>query len=283
MSAPAPRQSPSGRFARAYYLIWGLLAACGLGYLASFGLQFDVHLAKEEQAAVDPELGIRVANQALSELGNVQRSMIDIRKDLGQLKQAADHRDVADRDAQARLAALEERVTTLVPSPGVAAAPAPDQSPHLRNVEKGVAAADKKAAARRAPGRVVTEVEGSSPQPVPPAGVPQVETGSIATPPPAAAAFGAPKVTAAREQKYSVQVGAGPSVDALRLSWNVLVERHGALAVLQPRFVAPKTGSSVYRLVAGPLASKADAEKVCADMGVGRQGCLPTTSTGEPL
>jgi hypothetical protein len=283
MSAPATRHGPSGRFAKGYYLIWGLLAAGGLAYLTSFTLQFDLNLAaKGEQTAVDPALGLRVANQALSEIGSVQQSVSAIRKDLGQLKQTIDHRDAQERESQARLAAVEERLTALATPPPVAAAPASEPSPHHRTVEKSVAAAEKKAAARRATARVVTVVEGPSPQPALATEPPQVETGSIASPQPSVT-FGAPKVTAAREQSYSVQVGAGPSLDALRLTWSVLMERHGALALLQPRFVAPRAGSGAYRLVAGPLASKADAERVCADMGVGRQGCLPTTAIGEPL
>jgi hypothetical protein len=128
-------------------------------------------------------------------------------------------------------------------------------------------------------------IEGSSP----PAGAPPVaesqpaavETGSIT--PPAGVTFGKAKVNPAREQTYAVQVGAGPSLDALRLTWSILSERHGALAVLKPRYVAPRGGSGSYRLVAGKFVSKAEAEKVCADMGVGRQGCLPTTALGEPL
>ena len=38
-----------------------------------------------------------------------------------------------------------------------------------------------------------------------------------------------------------------------------------------------------YRLVAGPLASKADADKVCADIGLTRNDCFATTVLGKPL
>jgi TolA-binding protein len=270
---------------RTYYMVWGLLAAGGLGYLASFTPQLGLQVAaKEERPAIDPEAGLRAASQALSEIGSVRQSVSEIRKDIGQLKQAADNRDAQERESQARIAALEERVTSLAAPPAVAAAPASEPSSHVRTVEKGAAASDRKTAARRATARVVTEVEGPNAESANAAPPPPVETGSIAAPPPGVAiAYGAPKVTPVKEQAYSVQVGAGPSLDALRLTWSLLSERHSALAVLQPRYVAPKAGSSVYRLVAGPLSSKADAERVCADMGLGRQGCLPTTAIGEPL
>ena len=61
------------------------------------------------------------------------------------------------------------------------------------------------------------------------------------------------------------------------MSWLALRDQHGdALGSLQPRFVPPRNGNGPYRLVAGPLPSKADADKVCAEMGLGpRQAASP--------
>jgi hypothetical protein len=292
MSAPAIQRAPSGRFSRTYYMVWGLLAAGGLTYLASLGLPI-VSPGKppaQQVAAIDPELGVRVANRALAEVGSVQQTVRAIQSDLGRLKDTVDQREVQERESQARLSAVEERLTALATPPVAAEAP---QSPHIispkQKAAEKKAASDKRAAEQRAGAHVVPVAEGPSPtppratDPAPQAAAdaPTIETGSI----PASAAtvtFGEPQVTPVR-QAYSVQVAAGPSLDALRLTWNKLTQQHGALAVLQPRFVAPKPGSATYRLVAGPLASKADAEKVCQDMGVGHQGCLPTTSVGKPL
>jgi cell division septation protein DedD len=110
---------------------------------------------------------------------------------------------------------------------------------------------------------------------------PNIETGSIAAPP--AITFGEPEVTPAR-QAFAVQLAAGPSLDSLRLSWSLLRDRHGgALASLQPRFIAPRAEGGPYRLLAGPLPSKADADKVCTTMGVGKQSCFSTPYTGDPL
>ena len=85
------------------------------------------------------------------------------------------------------------------------------------------------------------------------------------------------------QQAFAVQLAAGPSLDALRLSWGLLLERHGgALTSLQPRFVAPRTEGGPYRLLAGPLPSKADADKLCAAIA-GKHGCLSTPYIGDPL
>jgi hypothetical protein len=125
--------------------------------------------------------------------------------------------------------------------------------------------------------RIVSTVPEQGEPPAP------LETGSVA--PPATITFGAPVVTPTRTTSfYAVQIGAGPSIDALRLSWSLLVEKHGeTLGSLEPRVVSPRTEGAPYRLVAGPLTTKAEAEQVCAQMGVGRASCFSVTYVGEPL
>jgi hypothetical protein len=192
------------------------------------------------------------------------------------LKETIGQRDAQDRESQSRLAALEERVSTLAtpPPPPVAVITVPSAKQKAADKAK----AEKRASEQRATSRIVTVV----PEQPAAAEPPKLETGSIAAAPPAIT-FGEPEVTPAR-QAYAVQLAAGPSLDALRMSWLALRDQHGdALASLQPRFVAPRGGSGSYRLVVGPLPSKADAEKVCADMGLRRDGCFATTALGQPL
>jgi hypothetical protein len=115
----------------------------------------------------------------------------------------------------------------------------------------------------------------------PAAAQPKLETGSI-PPSPSNITFGEPQVTPA--QPYAVQLASGPSLDALRMSWLALRDQHGtALGSLQPRYVAPRGGTGTYRLLVGPLASKADADKVCANLRLTRNDCFATTLLGKPL
>jgi hypothetical protein len=291
MSAQAVQQTQSGRFIRVYLLTWGLLAAGGLTYLASVAWQLDPRPPQQEQVAkpaIDPEQGLRAATKALTEIDNVQHTVIEVQRDLGRLKETVGQRDAQDRDTQSRLAALEEKVSTIAtrPPPPVAIITVPSEK--QKAADKAKAAVEKRASEQRATARIVSVVE--TPKPEQPAGAepaetaPKLETGSIPAAPPPAITFGAPQVTPAKQQTYTVQLGAGPSLDALRMSWLALRDQHGnVLGTLQPRFVAPRGGSGPYRLVAGPLPSKADAEKVCTDMGLGRGGCLPTTALGHPL
>ena len=107
-------------------------------------------------------------------------------------------------------------------------------------------------------------------------------TGSIASPP---IAFGAPVVTPSPTLPFAVQLAASHSLETIRQSWSQLRERHAAsLAALEPHVVPPRAdGSGHYRLVAGPLPTRADAERLCTELGVGRQGCFATTFIGQPL
>ena len=286
MSAQALQHAQSGRFIRVYLLTWGLLAAGGLTYLASLAWHVDLHMPQQQVAkpAIDPEQGLRVANKALVEIDNVQHTVIEMQKDLGRLKDTVGQRDAQDKEAQSRLAALEERVSTLATPPPVAVITVP--SAKQKAADRAKAVAEKRASEQRATSRIVTVVEEPKSEPPaaadPPAAPPKLETGSIPAAPPIIT-FGEPEVTPVR-QAYTVQLGAGPSLDALRMSWLALRDQHGdALASLQPRFVAPRSGAGPYRLVAGPLSSKADADKVCADMGMGRDTCFATTALGQPL
>jgi hypothetical protein len=118
-----------------------------------------------------------------------------------------------------------------------------------------------------------------------------IETGSVARklpPAPVVAAAPvtavAPKVSAPAKSKSStgVQIASGPSVDALRLNWMLLSDRHSnVLKPLEPRFVSDASG--VYRLVAGPFGSPADAQRACADLKARGANCQTTEFGGEAL
>jgi hypothetical protein len=299
MAVQATHHAPSGRFIKVYLLTWGLLAAGGLTYLAS--VAWHPELFSPGQQTAQPDQSLRAANLALAEVGSVRRTVTEIQRDLGKLKETVDQRETEDRAAQARLASLEEKMGAMASS-----TPAIISVPNATAAGKQRPTKAQKTAEPNSPTRLISVVDATkdqpapaaateaapAPQPAPRSEVPSLpgttlETGSIAQPAPAIT-FGEPQVTpavaAVPRSPYAVQLAAGPSLDALRVSWGLLVERHGsALASLKPRVVAPRAEGGPYRLVAGPLTSKAEADKVCADMGVGKQGCFSTTFVGEPL
>ncbi|MFN3867993.1 MAG: hypothetical protein ACK4MF_02875 [Hyphomicrobiaceae bacterium] len=85
-------------------------------------------------------------------------------------------------------------------------------------------------------------------------------------------------------QSVGVRLTTGPSIDALRLSWSLLIERHGAtLANLEPRYVAGGSSLAPYSLIAGPIASDAAARKLCDDLRAKGIPCTVGTFTGNAL
>jgi hypothetical protein len=301
MAADIEKSARSGRYIRFYLLFWGVLAAIGLGYLATLALQPDAGAppARIDTAqAPEPEQGLRLANRALAEIGNVRRSVGEMQRDLGQIKENLEQRDAGEKAVQSRLAALEDKVTTLatpVATPAPPAAPPPPVAKKEKTRKSVAEAPGTQPTGQRPTARVISVVGvpasvpgGQDTPPTPsaepaPAATP-LETGSLA--PAAPITFGEPVVTPSRAPTtfFAVQIGAGPSPDALRQSWSLLLEKHGeTLAALEPRVVAPRTAGAPYRLVAGPLTSKAEAERVCTQMSVGRAACFSTAYVGEPL
>ncbi|MCC0009861.1 MAG: hypothetical protein H6875_05370 [Hyphomicrobiaceae bacterium] len=108
------------------------------------------------------------------------------------------------------------------------------------------------------PLRRVSQVAPVQPQPVT-----RIETGSVTAP----VTFGAPVVTRQPEGNIGVRLTAGPSVDALRLSWSLMSERYSnVLGGLQPRYVTDGAPAAPYALLAGPLRSTEDAQNVCGSL-----------------
>lgn len=297
MAASVITSSRSGRYFKLYMFVWAMAAAAALAYLASLATNPDLSKPFSQQTQAEPDQSLRLASRALSEVGTVRRAMGELQRDVGQIKENIDKRETSEKAVQSRLAALEEKVTSLA-QPPVAQAPAP-AAPKTKAVEKN----KDKGKANPQPERSTSRLSRVGDPPAAekePDAEPRVETGSLPpgeTPEPApqeqpqapVVMFGAPTVVPTTINKgravtYGIQIGAGGTVEALRGSWGKLVSKHAdALSALEPRYFAPRSEGGKYRLVAGPFASKEEAEKACANMGIGRAGCFSTTFGGEPL
>ena len=79
------------------------------------------------------------------------------------------------------------------------------------------------------------------------------------------------------EPAMGVRLATGPSLDALRLSWNQILARGGGtMSGLEPRFVTSNPPGSLgptYDLIAGPLKSLSDAQRICDSASVRRSVC----------
>jgi hypothetical protein len=96
-----------------------------------------------------------------------------------------------------------------------------------------------------------------------------IETGSVT-------AASKPDATSA------IQLGTGPSVDALRLNWSLLQQRHqGVLQKLQPRYTGGASGSA-FDLIAGPL-PPAEAQRACDALRAQNVSCKVGSFGGNAL
>jgi hypothetical protein len=255
-------------FIKVYLCTWGLLAVGALAYLTL--LAFPPQAVSPPLATVAPPGG---GGGTSKEIAEVRGSIGEIRKDVTELKTSVGERVENEKGVKTRLSALEERVSTI------------DGAPPAAEGDQGKAATkEDEPSPGDASGKSQADIAPPTTPPVikvVPAPVTPIETGSIS--PKEEIVFGEPMVTRGG-QEFAVQLAAAPSLNALKQSWGQLTERHaGALANLKPRVVGPRADGGIYRLIAGPLPTKADAERVCSELRVGPKACFATPYAGAPL
>lgn len=277
MAAYTDQPPRSRRFIKVYLATWALLAVGALAYLGLLAFHPAQGLHPRPQVAeAEPNQVILALKRTTNEMGVVRRSLSEVQKEVADLKESTVERDAKDVAVSTRLTAVEEKLATLHASKDPA-----DTQPAKAKVSDRY---QRKATAARtvaAPQDVLPPAAAPAPSfkedgpPIP------LETGSIS--PKEEITFGEPVVTRTGPIAFAVQLAASPSLQGLRQSWGQLRDRHGSLAALEPRVVAPRNDGGPYRLLAGPFATKTDAGRVCSEMGVGRNGCYVTTYIGTPL
>jgi hypothetical protein len=270
MAAHIAQPTRSRRFIKVYLSMWALLACGALAYLAVLAFPPQgATSASPPQASLDPaatgSTGSSSQPTPMAEVRSMQGSLSEIRKDVSQLQEAVGERVINEKVVQTRLSVLEDRVSTINGQAASGGAPTPATD------------ADKTSLSTTSepPFRPTQD---PAPAPATPA---QIETGSIAK---AEIVFGEPVVTRAGAPKLAVQLATGPSLHGLRASWGQLAQQHGdALATLKPRIVAPRAKNGSYRLIAGPVATEADAARICSQLGAAPATCFATPYGGTPL
>jgi hypothetical protein len=210
------------------------LGALALAYLIFVGARPDLVAAwrdKPDEAQTAIAETQRTVERALADLDPIKQGVGEMKMDVENMKTGMQEAMERDRILLSKVETLER--TTAQATDKVAAAPAaPKKAAPVQAAAKPTAAA--------APAKTI-------------------ETGSIEPPKAAAPAKPAP---------VGVLLATGPSLDSLRLSWQILNDRHGAsMKTLQPRYVVSgKPEERTYGLVAGPLETVADAKSVCKTM-----------------
>jgi SPOR domain len=274
MAAYTSQPTRSRRFVKVYLTGWAFAAVGALAYLAVLAFQPTTPTPPRAQVTdADPGQAMRALAKAAVEMGTMRRNLSEVQKDVADLKDAAVQNETKEKTVASRLTAVEERLASMDAESAAPKAKATDKT-------KGKAAPEQRPSAR-----VINFPQGEAVPPTAKAEGPPVplETGSI-QPSNEEITFGAPVVTPAAPTAFGVQLAAHPSLEGLRERWDRLREAHsGQLSALEPRIVPPRTGGGAYRLLAGPFATKAEADRACTDMGMGRPGCFSTPYTGAPL
>lgn len=284
---------PARRYGASYVAMWAGLGLISAGYLGAVGLSrsgdFDAVLAP------------------------VTQTLDQLAKDVADLKQTTASIDARERETAGRVKASESRLDTFaqmaanLPQAAAASPSAQGQRPTNRAVLAETASTAPQPSLQSPPAAITAKVPGlavvQAPQrqaanaqlpvvgpagaaaelpplkPVPPkpvvaipAAIPgttaQIQTGSLSPNP---------------GRTAGLLVASGPSLDSIRLSWNVLSQTHGqVLGKLDPRIV-PAGDGSAFQLIAGPFANDAEALKTCAALKARGVGCRAAEYTGAPL
>lgn len=244
---PARRRSFSS-----YLLLYVLAAAFAAAYLGFLGVRPDLIASRQDPEEIQAKLDAtqRHVAEALGSIDPLRETVGEVKTDLANVKVGLDEAAQRDRLLLDKVETLERAAAetqqkvaeVLKPAPASKGAPSAGKSAPAAN--KSAPAANNNAAAAK-------------PTPKAAAAPPKnIETGSIEAKP--AAAKAAPSAV-------GVLLATGPSVDSLRLSWNILNDRHAdAVRSLQARYVVSgKDADRTYGLVAGPLQTVAEAKAVC--------------------
>jgi hypothetical protein len=234
MSLHSPIAPARRRTFTPYVLLYLLAAGLAVAYLTFLGARPDLIALWRDQP-----------NEAQTAIAETQRTVERALADIDPLKQGLGEMKMDVANVKAGMQEAMERDRILLQK--------------VETLERSTHAPDKVAAAPAQPPAAKKQVVAKAEAPAGAKPAAAIETGSIehkkAAAPPKPAPVG-------------VLLATGPSLDALRLSWTILNDRHSTtVKSLQPRYVVSgKADERTYGLVAGPLETVADAKAVCKTM-----------------
>lgn len=303
---PAAKSQPKRTRLSPYVAAWSIIGLLAAAYLTALAVRPDLvseYLPAFRPGEPETNQGQRAMSKAVAEVQTLRQSVSQVQLDVAKMKAAVatteQRQDVIEKTLGARLTTLEEKITFNPPNvaaarPGTTAPAAKQTSASAASAVPAVAEAPllAPAAAAKAASPIETGSIASSaapaalpevinakpsqqaavaPAPAPSAAAPVTPAITAADPPATAGAsaiagFGPAIVTPAQEP-VGLRISNGSSLDALRLSWSLLADRHAPqLKNLEPRYVTRAPGADgepSFDLVAGPVKSQAEAKRIC--------------------
>lgn len=284
--------APGRRHGASYIAMWAGLGLVSAGYLGAVGLSrsgsFDAALAPVTKTLDRLASDIADLKQSTASIDARERETAEkVRISESRLNTFAQMAANVPPAASAQLSAQGQRPTNRAV---LAETPAAPSQPMPQPVASGITARVPGMAVVMPPQRQAVTAFPQAPE-VPAAEVPPlkpVPPKPIATAPAPAPGAVAQIQTGSLPAKSQARpagllVASGPSLDSIRLSWNVLSQTHGqVLGKLDPRIV-PAGDGSAFQLIAGPFANDAEAQKACTTLKARGVGCRAAEYTGAPL
>ena len=250
-----------------YVAIWAGLAAVALAYLALMVVRPQITEGLFQRLPVgapEDNRGQRAMAKLATEIRDLKQTVKHLETELVDLRLAATSAERTNAALVARLATVETGLKSVIGPQSRLTAVAPDakaksagtaavagfleERPTATGRQGDPTRSAAAAAVAAAPGRTVTAA-------APNAGLPS-----------------------------GVQLASAPSLDALRLSWQLVQESHKSLVRgLEPRVVETPGDPPSYRLIAGPMASSEDADRLCERLRTRRVTCAVVPFAGKPL
>lgn len=294
-----------------YVVVWGMFGIMALGLLAVLGFAPGwLDDLRPGARFVDPQTnrGARAAARLAADVDNLKSSISQIQLDLSKMRTDLATQNAQHKAVSSQVANLQARVNSFMTETASNTKPdksgteksdgdTPDAVAETKPTAKAATAQAKKPSAKTAPAandrmatapaaasrgaavtpRVINADAAAAPS--------SLETGSVNKPKTADAITFGPAVVKPAPQKLGVKLSSGASVESLRLSWGLLSEIHGdKLGRLQPRYTT--RGDSTfpeYDLIAGPVNSQADANKLCKELTAQGVTCAISTFAGNVL
>jgi hypothetical protein len=319
MSSQAGPTGRTGRLTALYVATWAVLAVAAMAYLGVLAMRSE--LAARLATSATTELTAAVSSDpavsdALSQVEGLGRSVAELRTQVGSVKEALARQDEQVRevpalraevgDIKTALASHEERQSALsgrlaaFEAQAMAHVAATQNSnarqsstdiatarpivtgsldertevlprPELRASKAESERTERKATATRQAAAATEQAERK----------PEAPQQAVAA---AVPAFGPAKVVSLAGP-VALQLGTGSSPDDLRLRWlRVSSSNKATLEKFEPRYAQAKGGNApVYRLLIGPIASSAEATRLCSQLKARKIACSLTAYTGQPL
>lgn len=251
-----------------YIAVWGLLACIALGYLALLAIRPDLAAGfslRPLDGTPENNLHQRSMSRVLAELGAAKMAIGKLQDDVQDVRSALATEQQRRLSIEARVGAVEagQKANQLPVSHAIPVAQRTEPAKAAANMLSGAAI---EGTIEERPTRVLRE--GSPPVPA---------TASVTSTPIA-------KPAEPAHPPQGLLLASGPSLDAVRLSWQLLNENHRAtLRKYEPRFVESSTDGGLFQLIAGPAGTPAEAARVCERLKAKQLRCAVTPFKGQPL